>query len=153
MPSIIFFKYSWDQSNALFCLDHNSLRYLWMPHFASNSVLPQLDRFTNRLLPALLLNRPILFFFFNWGSSYLVIWACLAVSGLFLLQVCPLQIRICIHSVTLPFTLNSWIFAENWGNTFHFRSHISSPMPSFLHNNNSCYFIICVEQRTFCCLI
>lgn len=62
MPSIIlFFKYSWDQSNALFCLDHNSLHYLWMPHseFASNSVLPQLDRFTNRLLPGLLLNRPI----------------------------------------------------------------------------------------------
>lgn len=88
----------------------------------------------------------------KWGSSYLVILVWLAVSVLFLLQVCPLQILICIHSITLPFTLNSWTFAENWGNTVHFWSHILSPMPSFLHNNNSCYFIICVEQRTFCCV-
>lgn len=50
-------------------------------------------------------------------GSYLVIWACLAVAVLFLLQMWLLQILICIHSITLPFTLNSCIFPENWGNT------------------------------------
>lgn len=142
---------------SFFCLDHTPPCYLWQPHsnFASNSVLPQLDRLINRLLPGLLFNRPIFQKSKNWGGNYLVIWACLSVSVLVLPQRCPLQNLVCIHSITLPFRLNICIFT--WKLKQHIQIIVEAtswvPVPPFLHSSNSCYVIICIEQRIFCCFL